>query len=80
MRSAAAHTVSELLEGEEKDAAAACKRRAKSAAEGLKMEKTTHDTKNAEEQCYNCWTQIGMFRPIRMDHTNCLQVAIKSIQ
>jgi hypothetical protein len=24
-------------------------------------------------------TQIGMFRPIRMDHTNCLQVAIKSI-
>ncbi len=21
-----------------------------------------------------------MFRPIRMDHTNCLQVAIKSIQ
>ncbi len=25
-------------------------------------------------------TQIGMFRPIRMDHTNCLQVAIKSIQ
>jgi hypothetical protein len=23
-------------------------------------------------------TQIGMFRPIRMDHTNCLQVAIKS--
>ncbi len=26
------------------------------------------------------WTQIGMFRPIRMDHTNCLQVAIKSIQ
>jgi hypothetical protein len=27
-----------------------------------------------------CRTQIGMFRPIRMDHTNCLQVAIKSIQ
>ncbi len=25
-------------------------------------------------------TQIGMFRPIRMDHTNCLQVVIKSIQ
>jgi hypothetical protein len=25
-------------------------------------------------------TQIGMFRPIRMDHTNCLQVAIKTIQ
>jgi hypothetical protein len=25
-------------------------------------------------------TQISMFRPIRMDHTNCLQVAIKSIQ
>ncbi len=25
-------------------------------------------------------TQIGMFRPIRFDHTNCLQVAIKSIQ
>ncbi len=24
--------------------------------------------------------KIGMFRPIRMDHTNCLQVAIKSIQ
>ena len=24
--------------------------------------------------------QIGMFRPIRVDHTNCLQVAIKSIQ
>ena len=24
--------------------------------------------------------QIGMFRPIRFDHTNCLQVAIKSIQ
>jgi hypothetical protein len=24
--------------------------------------------------------RIGMFRPIRMDHTNCLQVAIKSIQ
>ena len=23
-------------------------------------------------------TQIGMFRPIRMDHTNCLQVAIKT--
>ena len=22
--------------------------------------------------------QIGMFRPIRMDHTNCLQVAIKT--
>ena len=27
-----------------------------------------------------CRTQIDMFRPIRMDHTNCLQVAIKSIQ
>jgi hypothetical protein len=26
------------------------------------------------------WTQIGMFRPIRMDHTNCLQVAIKTLQ
>ena len=25
-------------------------------------------------------TQIGMFRPIRMDHTNCLQVAIKTLQ
>jgi hypothetical protein len=25
-------------------------------------------------------TQIGMFRPIRMDHTNCLQVAIKTHQ
>jgi hypothetical protein len=25
-------------------------------------------------------SQIGMFRPIRMDHTNCLRVAIKSIQ
>ena len=24
-------------------------------------------------------TQIGMFRPIRMDHTNCLQVAIKTL-
>jgi hypothetical protein len=23
-------------------------------------------------------TQIGMFRPIRMDHTNCLQLAIKT--
>ncbi len=23
-------------------------------------------------------TKIGMFRPIRMDHTNCLQVAIKT--
>ena len=23
-------------------------------------------------------TQIGMFRPIRMDHTNCLQVTIKN--
>jgi hypothetical protein len=23
-------------------------------------------------------TQIGMFRPIRVDHTNCLQVAIKT--
>ena len=23
-------------------------------------------------------TQIGMFRPIRMDHTNCLQVVIKN--
>jgi hypothetical protein len=23
-------------------------------------------------------TQIGMFRPIRLDHTNCLQVAIKT--
>ncbi len=22
--------------------------------------------------------QIGMFRPIRLDHTNCLQVAIKT--
>ena len=22
--------------------------------------------------------QIGMFRPIRVDHTNCLQVAIKT--
>ncbi len=27
-----------------------------------------------------CLSQIGMFRPIRMDHTNCLQVAIKTIQ
>jgi hypothetical protein len=26
---------------------------------------------------YHTRTQIGMFRPIRMDHTNCLQVAIK---
>jgi hypothetical protein len=26
------------------------------------------------------WTQIDMFRPIRMDHTNCLQVAIKTLQ
>jgi hypothetical protein len=25
-------------------------------------------------------TQIGMFRPIRLDHTNCLQVAIKTHQ
>jgi hypothetical protein len=25
-------------------------------------------------------TQIVMFRPIRMDHTNCLQVAIKTLQ
>jgi hypothetical protein len=25
-------------------------------------------------------TQIGMFRPIRMDHTNCLQVTIKTLQ
>jgi hypothetical protein len=25
-------------------------------------------------------TQIGMFRPIRMDHTNCLQVVIKTLQ
>jgi hypothetical protein len=25
-------------------------------------------------------TQIGMFRPIRMDHTKCLQVAIKTLQ
>ncbi len=25
-------------------------------------------------------TQIDMFRPIRMDHTNCLQVAIKTLQ
>ncbi len=25
-------------------------------------------------------TQIGMFRPIRMVHTNCLQVAIKTLQ
>ncbi len=25
-------------------------------------------------------TQIGMFHPIRMDHTNCLQVAIKTLQ
>jgi hypothetical protein len=24
-------------------------------------------------------TQIDMFRPIRMDHTNCLQVAIKTL-
>ncbi len=24
--------------------------------------------------------QIGMFRPIRLDHTNCLQVAIKTLQ
>ena len=24
--------------------------------------------------------QIGMFRPIRVDHTNCLQVAIKTFQ
>ncbi len=24
------------------------------------------------------WIQIGMFRPIRVDHTNCLQVAIKT--
>ena len=24
-------------------------------------------------------TQIGMFRPIRMDHTNCLQVVMKTI-
>ena len=23
--------------------------------------------------------QIGMFRPIRVDHTNCLQVAIKTL-
>jgi hypothetical protein len=25
-------------------------------------------------------TQIGMFRTIRMDHTNCLQVGIKTLQ
>jgi hypothetical protein len=25
-----------------------------------------------------CRIQIGMFRPIRVDHTNCLQVAIKT--
>jgi len=25
-------------------------------------------------------TQIGMFRAIRMDHTNCLQLAIKTLQ
>ncbi len=24
--------------------------------------------------------QIGMFRPIRLDHTNCLQVAIQTHQ
>ena len=24
--------------------------------------------------------QIGMFRPIRVDHTDCLQVAIKTLQ
>jgi hypothetical protein len=26
----------------------------------------------------NVRIQIGMFRPIRVDHTNCLQVAIKT--
>jgi hypothetical protein len=32
------------------------------------------------DKCKKGRTQIGMFRPIRMDHANCLQVAIKSIQ
>jgi hypothetical protein len=33
-----------------------------------------------EKKDYSIRTQIGMFRPIRMDHTNCLQVAIKTLQ
>ena len=33
-----------------------------------------------DDDTYTCRTHIGMFRPIRMDHTNCLQVAIKTLQ
>jgi len=36
--------------------------------------------KNVSAKSVKARTQIGMFRPIRMDHTNCLQVAIKTIQ
>ena len=38
------------------------------------------DTHMVPENLYKTGTQIGMFRPIRMDHTNCLQVAIKTLQ
>jgi hypothetical protein len=41
-------------------------------------EPTRHPDSN--HQSVNSRTQIGMFRPIRMDHTNCLQVAIKTLQ
>jgi hypothetical protein len=40
----------------------------------------TSNTKNTGKYMpSNDRTQIGMFRSIRMDHTNCLQVAIKTL-
>jgi hypothetical protein len=36
------------------------------------------DVSLSEKKIEDAWTQIGMFRPIRLDHTNCLQVAIKT--
>jgi len=44
-----------------------------------------YDSRKKEWRIFNfttrdAWTQIGMFHPIRMDHTNCLQVAIKTLQ
>jgi hypothetical protein len=35
--------------------------------------------KSCWPQYYTVRTQIGMFRSIRMDHTNCLQVSIKTL-
>jgi hypothetical protein len=48
--------------------------------DGLNMLKLINRELRGVSQSLRVRTQIGMFRPIRMDHTNCLQVAIKTLQ